>query len=46
MLQVLPERDTIDSALMLEHDVPVDVIVTPTQVIATNTSISKPAGIL
>jgi len=44
--QVLPERDIIDPSLMLEHDVPVDLIVTPTRVIPTNTSIRKPPGIL
>jgi 5-formyltetrahydrofolate cyclo-ligase len=31
---------------MLEHDVPVDVIVTPTRVIRTNTALPKPPGIL
>jgi len=30
---------------LLEHDVPVDLIVTPTQVIVTNTAIPKPQGI-
>ncbi|GAX73690.1 hypothetical protein CEUSTIGMA_g1141.t1 [Chlamydomonas eustigma] len=39
-------EDPIDSAKMLEHDVPVDVIVTPTRVIWTTPKISKPAGIL
>ncbi|GAB4820621.1 hypothetical protein N2152v2_007667 [Parachlorella kessleri] len=31
---------------LLAHDVPVDIIVTPTQVIRTNTAIPKPPGIL
>lgn len=31
---------------LLEHDVPVDIIVTPTRVLFTNTTIPKPAGIL
>ncbi|MEW5309304.1 MAG: hypothetical protein WDW38_001199 [Sanguina aurantia] len=43
--QVL-EPGEIDPAKMLEHDVPVDVIVTPTRVIYTNTTIPKPPGIL
>ncbi|GIL93346.1 hypothetical protein Vretifemale_20758, partial [Volvox reticuliferus] len=43
--QVL-EPGTIDVSKMLEHDVPVDVIVTPTQVIRTNTTLPKPGGIL
>lgn len=43
--QVL-EAGSIDPARMLEHDVPVDVIVTPTRVIRTNTALPKPPGIL
>lgn len=43
--QVL-EAGTIDPTKMLEHDVPVDVIVTPTRVIRTNTTLAKPPGIL
>jgi 5-formyltetrahydrofolate cyclo-ligase len=43
--QVL-EAGSIDPAKMLEHDVPVDVIVTPTRVIRTNTALPKPPGIL
>ncbi|KAF6263862.1 5-formyltetrahydrofolate cyclo-ligase family-domain-containing protein [Scenedesmus sp. NREL 46B-D3] len=39
-------EDEIDPAQMLEHDVPVDIIVTPTQVIRTNSRLPKPAGIL
>jgi len=31
---------------LLEHDVPVDIIVTPTQVIHTHTKVRKPSGIL
>ncbi|WIA34178.1 hypothetical protein OEZ86_012536 [Tetradesmus obliquus] len=42
--QLLEEE--IDPAQMLEHDVPVDIIVTPTQVIRTNSGLPKPAGIL
>ncbi|KAF8066233.1 5-formyltetrahydrofolate cyclo-ligase-like protein [Scenedesmus sp. PABB004] len=43
--QVLDEE--IDPALMLEHDVPVDIIVTPTQVIRTSkTGMRKPGGVL
>eukprot|EP00878_Enallax_costatus_P016918 GHUV01017760.1.p1 GENE.GHUV01017760.1~~GHUV01017760.1.p1 ORF type:complete len:193 (+),score=41.25 GHUV01017760.1:1102-1680(+) len=38
--------EDIDPAKMLEHDVPVDIIVTPTQVIRTNSRLLKPAGIL
>mmetsp|Transcript_7250 Transcript_7250/g.20432 ORF Transcript_7250/g.20432 Transcript_7250/m.20432 type:complete len:361 (+) Transcript_7250:97-1179(+) len=38
--------DDIQESQMLEHDVPVDVIVTPTQVIYTSTKLPKPAGIL
>eukprot|EP01025_Chloroclados_australasicus_P027481 TRINITY_DN2724_c1_g1_i1.p1 TRINITY_DN2724_c1_g1~~TRINITY_DN2724_c1_g1_i1.p1 ORF type:complete len:385 (-),score=41.10 TRINITY_DN2724_c1_g1_i1:488-1642(-) len=38
--------DDIDPIKLLEHDVPVDIIVTPTQVIYTNTKIPKPQGIL
>ena len=43
--QVL-EPGSIDPSQMLEHDVPVDIIVTPTRVIHTHTSIKKPEGIL
>lgn len=43
--QVL-EAGAIDPGKMLEHDVPVDVIVTPTRVIRTNTTIKRPPGIL
>mmetsp|Transcript_25105 Transcript_25105/g.65162 ORF Transcript_25105/g.65162 Transcript_25105/m.65162 type:complete len:366 (+) Transcript_25105:233-1330(+) len=38
--------DDISEDMMLEHDVPVDIIVTPTQVIRTGTTRSKPPGIL
>ncbi|KDP36593.1 hypothetical protein JCGZ_08360 [Jatropha curcas] len=37
--------DDIPVEKMLIHDVPVDIICTPTQVIFTNTTISKPHGI-
>ncbi|KDP36591.1 hypothetical protein JCGZ_08358 [Jatropha curcas] len=37
--------DDIPVEKMLIHDVPVDIICTPTQVIFTNTTISKPQGI-
>ncbi|KAL0438262.1 UNVERIFIED_CONTAM: 5-formyltetrahydrofolate cyclo-ligase-like protein [Sesamum latifolium] len=37
--------DDIPIEKLLIHDVPVDIICTPTQVIFTNTSISKPQGI-
>ncbi|KAK1300969.1 hypothetical protein QJS10_CPB13g01305 [Acorus calamus] len=37
--------DDIPTANLLIHDVPVDIICTPTQVIYTNTSIPKPQGI-
>jgi 5-formyltetrahydrofolate cyclo-ligase len=43
--QLLPSEE-IPREKLLEHDVPVDVIVTPTQVIYTNTTIPKPPGIL
>ncbi|KAG2497259.1 hypothetical protein HYH03_004843 [Edaphochlamys debaryana] len=43
--QVL-EPGTIDPARMMEWDVPVDIIVTPTRVIHTNTRLAKPSGIL
>jgi len=43
--QVVDDGD-IPPHQLLEHDVPVDVIVTPTQVIWTNTKIPKPKGIL
>ncbi|KAG2443221.1 hypothetical protein HYH02_009295 [Chlamydomonas schloesseri] len=43
--QVL-EPGAIDVSKMLEHDVPVDIIVTPTRVIRTNTNLPKPPGIL
>merc|ERR1712023_319345 len=38
--------DDIREEDMLEHDVPVDIIVTPTQVIHTGTQRAKPPGIL
>eukprot|EP00877_Chromochloris_zofingiensis_P004127 jgi/Chrzof1/13715/Cz08g09090.t1 len=38
--------EDIPAEKMLEHDVPVDIIVTPTQVIRTNSNIAKPCGIL
>jgi len=38
--------DDISEDMMLEHDVPVDIIVTPTQVIRTGSSRPKPPGIL
>lgn len=44
-LKVL-EPGAIDVSKMLEHDVPVDIIVTPTRVIRTNTNLPKPPGIL
>ncbi|KAL6762517.1 5-formyltetrahydrofolate cyclo-ligase family-domain-containing protein [Haematococcus lacustris] len=44
--QVLPQVNTIDPRRMLAHDVPVDIIVTPTQVIRTLTKLPKPPGIL
>ncbi|XP_048500205.1 5-formyltetrahydrofolate cyclo-ligase-like protein COG0212 isoform X2 [Beta vulgaris subsp. vulgaris] len=37
--------DDIPSEKLLIHDVPVDIICTPTQVIYTNTTIPKPQGI-
>ncbi|KAM1890726.1 hypothetical protein ACFX14_034078 [Malus domestica] len=37
--------DDIPTEKLLIHDVPVDIICTPTQVIFTNTSIPKPQGI-
>ncbi|KAL6962520.1 5-formyltetrahydrofolate cyclo-ligase [Sarracenia purpurea var. burkii] len=37
--------DDIPVEKLLSHDVPVDIICTPTQVIFTNTSIPKPQGI-
>ncbi|KAK8594124.1 hypothetical protein V6N13_125934 [Hibiscus sabdariffa] len=37
--------DEIPVEKLLVHDVPVDIICTPTQVIFTNTAISKPQGI-
>ncbi|KXZ45032.1 hypothetical protein GPECTOR_59g640 [Gonium pectorale] len=43
--QVL-QPGAIDPSKMLEHDVAVDVIVTPTRVIRTNTTLPKPGGIL
>lgn len=36
--------DDIPSEKLLIHDVPVDIICTPTQVIYTNTTIPKPQG--
>lgn len=42
--QVLAED--IEPGLMLEHDVPVDIIVTPTRIIRTRTRLPKPPGIL
>jgi len=36
--------DDIPVEKLLIHDVPVDIICTPTQVIFTNTSIPKPQG--
>jgi len=36
--------DDIPPEKLLVHDVPVDIICTPTQVIYTNTSIPKPQG--
>eukprot|EP00191_Tetraselmis_sp_GSL018_P020642 CAMPEP_0177584302 /NCGR_PEP_ID=MMETSP0419_2-20121207/3821_1 /TAXON_ID=582737 /ORGANISM="Tetraselmis sp., Strain GSL018" /LENGTH=351 /DNA_ID=CAMNT_0019073827 /DNA_START=721 /DNA_END=1777 /DNA_ORIENTATION=- len=38
--------DDIEEGQMLEHDVPVDIVVTPTQVIRTGTLHQKPPGIL
>jgi len=35
----------IDTLRLLKHDVPVDIICTPTQIIRTNTQIPKPTGI-
>uniref|UniRef100_A0A7S1JBB2 Methenyltetrahydrofolate synthase domain-containing protein n=1 Tax=Eutreptiella gymnastica TaxID=73025 RepID=A0A7S1JBB2_9EUGL len=43
--QIVPDED-IPVAQLLEHDVPVDIIVTPTQTIFTATAIPKPQGIL
>eukprot|EP00667_Euglena_gracilis_P013360 EG_transcript_13775 len=43
--QLVPD-DEIPVDRLLEHDVPVDIIVTPTQVIFTDTKIPKPTGIL
>ncbi|BBN04201.1 5-formyltetrahydrofolate cyclo-ligase [Marchantia polymorpha subsp. ruderalis] len=43
-LQVV-EEGTIPTEKLLIHDVPVDVICTPTRTIFTNTSIPKPKGI-
>ena len=37
--------DDIPVEKLLIHDVPVDVVCTPTQVIFTNTSIPKPQGV-
>eukprot|EP00740_Mantoniella_antarctica_P025110 CAMPEP_0198686024 /NCGR_PEP_ID=MMETSP1468-20131203/14392_1 /TAXON_ID=1461545 /ORGANISM="Mantoniella sp, Strain CCMP1436" /LENGTH=121 /DNA_ID=CAMNT_0044431861 /DNA_START=149 /DNA_END=511 /DNA_ORIENTATION=- len=37
--------DDIPTSKLLRHDVPVDVICTPTRVIYTNTKIPKPEGI-
>lgn len=37
--------DDIPVEKLLIHDVPVDIICTPTQVIFTNTSIPKPQGL-
>jgi 5-formyltetrahydrofolate cyclo-ligase len=42
--QVLEED--IEPGLMLEHDVPVDIIVTPTRILRTRTRLPKPPGIL
>ena len=42
--QVL-EGGEIDTTLLLRHDVPVDIICTPTRIIHTNTAIPKPTGI-
>jgi 5-formyltetrahydrofolate cyclo-ligase len=36
--------DDIPLEKLLIHDVPVDIICTPTQIIRTNTSIPKPQG--
>lgn len=38
--------DDIPVEKLLIHDVPVDIICTPTQIIYTNTSIPKPQGLL
>ncbi|XP_015597153.1 methenyltetrahydrofolate synthase domain-containing protein isoform X2 [Cephus cinctus] len=38
--------DDLPSQLFQEHDVPVDIIVTPTQTIVVNPRLQKPAGIL
>jgi 5-formyltetrahydrofolate cyclo-ligase len=37
--------DDIPVEKLLIHDVPVDIICTPTQVILTNTAIPKPQGL-
>jgi len=36
----------VDDIPMTEHDMPVDVIITPTKIIRTNTKCNKPKGIL
>ena len=43
--QLVPDED-IPVDELLEYDVPVDIVVTPTQTIFTNTTIPKPKGIL
>merc|ERR1712037_1045129 len=42
--QVVP-ADAILTSRLLKHDVPVDIIVTPTKVIRTETKIERPSGI-
>lgn len=38
--------DTVPADIMAVHDFPVDLIVTPTQVIRTNRKADRPAGVL
>lgn len=46
MIVRLPDINTINPEKMMPWDVPVDVIITPTQVIRTHTQQRKPSGIL
>ncbi|MHA1723026.1 MAG: 5-formyltetrahydrofolate cyclo-ligase [Candidatus Baldrarchaeia archaeon] len=46
IITTVHDIQVVDNIPMTEHDMPIDIIVTPTKIIRTNTKYKKPRGIL
>jgi len=46
IITTVHDIQVVDNIPMAEHDMPIDIIVTPTKIIRTNTKYKKPKGIL